>query len=449
MARFNTYYTSLEKKLCSMKSCKAVSKVLEQDNLHDLQSIDVLKMLAHKHAIAIYDTGLGKTFLASAIMKMLHNKEHKSKFIMFVTKNQLLQTPYKIKRLTNFDVICTDGTKDSIQNFIGKAMDCDVTLVTYSCLASQAFLDFFFEHRNDYNCIIVDEAHKLNNFVTADVGAKLYEIIKKFEYAYALTATPITTDIEQLARLASIFDSETYHDYHGLQMAFKYNFYRISDDPCFFVSRNADAFGRVTAPHGIIVWTDPMPFQIDAEYSELSDLCKGEGATEQAEALAQLIQFNKSNGNERGLVYINRHKVREWVLPFLDEAGITYRCINGKTPNDERQKTLKEFNEEKTVDVVITSVTEALDLDCDYVIFYEFTANIKQMIGRAQRGFTDKDLFVFYIITDKTKEVDYFYNNVYKRCEIASYVLRKDYSEVLDELLEHLTHPEQYVYKGW
>ena len=452
MARFNTYYTSLEKKLCSMKSCKAVSKVLEQDNLHDLQSIDVLKMLAHKHAIAIYDTGLGKTFLASAIMKMLHNKEHKSKFIMFVTKNQLLQTPYKIKRLTNFDVICTDGTKDSIQNFIGKAMDYDVTLATYSCLASQAFMDFFFEHRNDYNCIIVDEAHKLNNFVTADVGAKLYEIIKKFEYAYALTATPITTDIEQLARLASIFDSETYHDYHGLQMAFKYNSYRISDDPCFFVSRNADAFGRVTAPHGIIVWTDPMPFQIDAEYSELSDLCKGEGATEQAEALAQLIQFNKSNGNERGLVYINRHKVREWVLPFLDEAGITYRCINGKTPNDERQKTLKEFNEEKTVDVVITSVTEALDLDCDYVIFYEFTANIKQMIGRAQRGFTDKDLFVFYIITDKTKEVDYFYNNVYKRCEIASYVLRKDYSEVLDledELLEHLTHPEQYVYKGW
>ena len=131
---------------------------------------------------------------------------------MFVTKNQLFQTPHKIKRLTNFDVIGTDGTKDSIQNFIGKAMDYDVTLATYSCLASQTFMDFFFEHRNDYNCIIVDEAHKLNNFVTADVGAKLYEIIKKFEYAYALTATPITTDIEQLARLASIFDSETYHD---------------------------------------------------------------------------------------------------------------------------------------------------------------------------------------------------------------------------------------------
>lgn len=328
-------------------------------------------------------------------------------------------------------------------------MDYDVTLATYSCLASQTFMDFFFEHRNDYNCVIVDEAHKLNNFVTADVGAKLYEIIKKFEYAYALTATPITTDIEQLARLASIFDSETYHDYHALQMSFQYNYYGISDDPCFFVSRNAAAFGRVTAPKGIIVWIDPMPYQIEAEYSELSDLCKGEGATEQAEALAQLIQFNQG---KRGLVYINRHKVREWVLPFLDKAGISYRCINGRTPNDEREEILKEFNEDKSVDIIITSVTEALDLDCDYVIFYEFTSNIKQMIGRAQRGFTDKNLFVFYMITDKTKEVDYFYNNIYKHCEVASYVLRKDYSEVLDledELLEHLTHPEQYVYWGW
>lgn len=38
-----------------------------------------------------------------------------------------------------------------------------------------------------------------------------------------------------------------------------------------------------------------MPYQIEAEYSELSDLCKGEGATEQAEALAQLINLTKES----------------------------------------------------------------------------------------------------------------------------------------------------------
>lgn len=447
--KFNPEYSSLEKKLCRMESCKAVSKILEQEHLHNLQSIDVLKMLAHKHALAIYDTGLGKTFLASAIMKMLYNRNHKSKIIMFITKNQLLQTPQKIEKLTKLKVIGTDGTAESVENFINKTLDYDVSLATYSCLESRKFLDFFYKYRKHYNCIIVDEAHKLNNFVSADIGAKLEAIIEQFEYAYGLTATPITTDIEQLARLSAVFDNKTYHDYHALQMAFKYSSYQIEDDPCFYVSRNADAFGRVTAPKGIIVWIDPMPYQIDAEFGQLADLCKGNGATEQAESLAELVQFNK---DKHGLVYIKHHSVREWVLPFLDKAGVTYRCINGRTSHDERKRFLKEFNEDKSIDIIITSVTEALDLDCDYVIFYEFTSDVKQMIGRAQRGFTDKNLFVFYMITKKTKEVDYFYNNVFKRCEVASYVLKKDYSEVLSlegELLDNLTHPEQYIYKGW
>lgn len=442
-------YSSLEKELCKLKSCKAVSSILEDSNLHDLQSIDILKMLAHKHAIAIYDTGLGKTFLASAIMKMLHNKNSKSKFIMFITKNQLLQTPQKIKALTGLDVIGTDGTQEMINNFVKQALDHDVCLVTYSCLDNRTFLDFFYYNKEKYNCIFVDEAHKLNNFVGADSATKLFSIVKNFEYAYALTATPIITDIEQLARLAAIFDSKTYADYHKLHMEIKYRSFKLESDPCFFISRNAISFGRVTAPIGIIVWIDPMPHQECASYLELFDVCKGEGAVEQATSLAQLIKFNE---DKRGLVYINRHSIREYVLPFLEESGIRYRCINGKTTHKERERILEEFNKEKTVDVIITSVTEALDLDCDYVIFYEFTVEIKQMIGRAQRGFTDKNLFVFYMITDKTKEVDYFYNNIFKRCEVAAHVLNKDYSEVLsleDELVEHLTHPEDYIYKGW
>ena len=50
MSRFKTNYTDLERKLCGMESCKAVSKVLEQDNLHDLQSIKNARTQArHSH----------------------------------------------------------------------------------------------------------------------------------------------------------------------------------------------------------------------------------------------------------------------------------------------------------------------------------------------------------------------------------------------------------------
>lgn len=445
---FRPVYSELEKKLCRLQSYKAISGILENDILHDLQSIDILKMIAHKKAIVLYDTGLGKTYLASTVIKMLHNRNPKMKFIMFVTKNQLLQTPQKIKKLTGLSVMSTDGEYDSVNSFINIALGYTVNLVTYSCLENQTFLDFLYENKNRYDCIFIDEAHKLNNFVKATTANIIYSMVKNFEYRYALTATPITTNLEQLARLASIFDYDTYHDYHKLELALKYKSYSMDDDPCFFINRCAKDFGRVTPPKGIIVWIDPMDYQREDDKTDIFKLCKGEGAEEQATDLAQLIKFNDG---KRGLVYINRHATREWVLPYLDKYGITYRCINGKTSEKDRKHILKEFNENKSIDVIITSVTEALDLDCEYVIFYEFTVDIKQMIGRAQRGFADKKLFVFYMITRYTREVDYFYNNIFKRCELAAHVLHKDYSEITDledELLENLTCPVQFQYCG-
>lgn len=129
---------------------------------------------------------------------------------------------------------------------------------------------------------------------------------------------------------------------------------------------------------------------------------------------------------------MNQHSIRNWILPFLDKEGIKYSCINGNTPGDERQRIMKQFNEEKSLDVIITSVTTAIDLDCDYVIFYEFTVNVKQMIGRAHRGLGDKDLDIVYIITEDSDEVDYFMNNIWARCEMIRDVLGQDYSEMED-----------------
>lgn len=422
----------LEKELIRMGSCDAVSEILAQQRLHGLQGLDVLKMLARKRAIALYDTGLGKTFLAAAIIKMLHYREPTFRFIMFVTKNQLIQTPKKLKDLTGLTLASTDGTFNSIKRLKEEFSGVSIVLATYSCLESRNFMDFFYEKRDKFGCLFVDEAHKLNNFVGAATAASMQAIVKKFEYAFALTATPITTDVEQLARLASMFDPESYGDAHRLATRISSGSFSLGEDPCFFVLRSAKEFGRETPPKGVIFWLD------STEEQDRVAEWKGDGAITQAKSLAQLIQFNQG---KRGLVYIRRHKVREWVIPFLEKAGIRYACINGRTKQQERVAIVRAFNEEKSLDVVITSVTEAIDLDCDFVIFYEFTADIKQMIGRAQRGFRDKDLFVFYMITDGTPEVSYFYHNVFERCELAAHVLKKDYSEVLfleDELLEHL-----------
>ena len=139
---------------------------------------------------------------------------------------------------------------------------------------------------------------------------------------------------------------------------------------------------------------------------------------------------------ERGLVYINQHVIREWVLRFLDNAGIRYGCINGKTSKLEDEEVMDKFNNKKDLDVVITSVTEAIDLDCDWVMFYEYTVNVAQMIGRASRGLKDKTLKVYFMITEDTGELRYFYDNIYSVSEVIQKVVGKRYDAVFDVKLK-------------
>ena len=159
------------------------------------------------------------------------------------------------------------------------------------------------------------------------------------------------------------------------------------------------------------------------------ELCKGDGAIPQVRKLVEVI---KDREGKRGLVYVNQHSVRQWILPFLDEAGIKYACVNGNTKMKERAEIMRQFNEEKSLDVVVTSVTTALDLDCDFVVFYEFTVEVKQMIGRAHRGLGNKDLDVIFIITTDTCEIDYFYDNIFSISMEVKSLLHQDFSELED-----------------
>ena len=55
--------------------------------------------------------------------------------------------------------------------------------------------------------------------------------------------------------------------------------------------------------------------------------------------------------------------------PFSGKSGIRYGCINGCTKRSEDRETMQRFNKDRELDVVITSITEAIDLDCDWVMF--------------------------------------------------------------------------------
>lgn len=431
-----TQYDDVEKQLMTMNSFEAIKYVLNDTELHDIQCIDIMKMLYEKRCLVLYDTGLGKTLLASALIKLLCNEDPTRRFIMFVKKDQLIQTPRKMNTFLGKTILSTSAEAKSIADVLQSGLDsATVLMLTHTCLFNEQIMSELFQYKDKFCGIIIDEAHELNNFNRTASGGMLEAVCSSFEYCIGLTATPITTSILQLAKLAHMISPIRYPDYNKLKQKLKNGYFDIKYDPMFFISREGADFGSKRDYRGKIVKVAAQPEQQrECGGEELMQLCKGPGAVNQAQALVKLI---KERGNQRGLVFVNQHVVREWILPFLDEAGINYDCINGNTKQSERERIMREFNDDQSLSVVITSVTTAIDLDCDYVVFYEFTSKLKQMIGRAHRGLGDKTLDVLFMLTEDSSEVDYFYSNVILKSQLAKEILHKDYSEV-DDAYEQL-----------
>lgn len=424
-------YDSVENELCSRNSFDAIKYVLHGIELHDIQCIDVMKMLYAKRAIAIYDTGLGKTLLVSALIKLLCNEDPSRRFIMFVKKDQLIQTPKKMQSYLGKTILTSSAEAKSLAEVFDAGLDSvNVLMLTHTCLQNQAVMSELFKYKDKFCGLIIDEAHELNNFNRTESGGMLEAMCNSFEYCIALTATPITTNALQCAKLAHMVDSKRYPNYAKLKKSLVNGSFDIRQDPIFFISREGSDFGSIRKYHGKIAWVNPQHEQLqECGGSELMLLCKGPGAENQAKKLVEIVQ---EHHGKRGLIYVNQHAVREWVLPFLNDAGIHYDCINGYTKAEERARIMDEFNVNKSLDVVITSVTTAIDLDCDYVVFYEFTPMIKQMIGRAHRGLSDKELDVIFVLTKDTCELDYFAEHVIANSMLARDILHKNYSEIED-----------------
>lgn len=422
---------SIGQSLVKMKSYNALEGILAEGKLIKYQAVDVLSMLYRKKSIVMYDTGMGKTYLAAGIIRCLLNQDKNRKFLMIVKHKQLSSTPEKLRRAAGCNVLATAADEASVRKNVlsGEYKKYCVFMITNDCLNNNKVMSELFRSRNDYCAVIIDEAHNLNNSSGSSSAEMLSAICNGVEYCFALTATPIVSDKIQLARLACIVDPSKYKNPKRVANDLTTGRLTLHDDPFFFISRSRKDFGVSVEIHGYVLFVRPQKNQLAASGSDLFQICKGDGAENQ---VSRLVDFIKERNGKKGLVYINQHSIRRWVLPKLDEAGIRYACINGHTNADADKAVLMQFNNTNSLDIVITSITESIDLDCDWVLFYEFTLNIAQMIGRAYRGFSNKVLDVYFMITEGTGEMEYFINNVYRRAEVIQSIIGKKYDAVFD-----------------
>lgn len=418
----NFRYKGLLDDIGELKSYEALSEIT-YPTLRDYQAIDLLHILAVKSFICMYDTGLGKTYVAGGFFKALKNAKIGDKFLAITTNSNISSFCKEITKCTGLRCAYYTEGLSRILNPIDVDSN-DVIVLTHGCLNVVEHMTMLTTVINQFSAIVVDELHLVSNFNESKRGYMMKAILSRFEYKLGLTATPITTDEEQLAKALHLINPIMVPDWKVLTKDLKDYGSGVIDSHLrdLFVVRQRD-YNR---HRGYLVEIEPLPHQVEAVGEELFYITKGQGAYNSFE---KVFDIHQSLEDKRGLIYSNLTLVQNALYEYLVSMGVKTIVINGKMTRQEKDRRAEAYRNGE-YDIVITNITEAIDLTSDYVVFYEFTSHVKQLIGRAERTLDSKELPIYFLIVKDTGEFDYFLRNVYNRCQMVEDLLNFDLKEV-------------------
>lgn len=399
-----------------------IQNILPDVEMPLFQNIGIREVLVNKQMLLGFDTGTGKTFTYAGIVRALLNAKPEGKHLLVIINNSITQVPNDVRNLVEVATEAFDGTEETAGRlrFFWKR-------TSIFCLTLEAFqrldvIEFLYKRLPEIDSLVIDEAHHCSNWNVSDTAFMIRALAKWIPYVVELSATPMTRESKQYYRLMNLLNrnisphrDETYLDHYVDR----------------YMAVNRDDYGIKGNYISTLVTVEPTTEQMGQQHGIVFKKIKGIGATNQVKALVETVQTRLKAG-KRCIVYVHYHKTRHWVEQNFKEQGIAYTSLHGKiTYRTEREAILDKFRNQE-VDVLITSVTESLNIEADAVIFYEFTTAVKQVIGRAHRGLQGKELEVVFIITRNTDEVEYFLKYIYERSLTIQRLLQKDYSELIN-----------------
>lgn len=417
------------KKILSLKSVQALKYILNDIVLEDFQVIDCLAAVTNERCLLGEDTGLGKTIIASGIMRMLINENPNRKFIFVCKTHQFIQTPKKIENATGLDVIAISSKQEDIDVKLktGDFLNYNILILAEEVFDNPVVNEILLAARYYYCGIFVDEIHTMCNYNESTRAHIIRCMMKYFKFAYGMSATPMTSNLDQYSRILNILEPELFPKYKYTTQDLRSGLLDIENKyPGLYIRRTRRDLGIPNNYQNHIHLVDAMPHQIGVDGKDLFQICKGEGADTQVNKLIEILK----SAHGKGIVFIRHHKVREFVSKRLLLAGIEHECIHGKTSRERRQDIMSKYNNGE-MNLVITSITSSLDLDGDYLVLYEYTCELRQILGRLERGLIPKMVDIHYIFTKDTGEIKYFVDNIYNRSLLLQSILRRDYGMIL------------------
>jgi SNF2 family DNA or RNA helicase len=430
-------------------------------------------------AILADEVGLGKTIEAGLILKEYMIRGLVKKVLILVPASLVTQWASELN--SKFHIPAVAQRKSYVWE------QCDVVISSIDTAKRNPHRDIIYNQ--DYDLVIIDEAHKLKNNKT-----KNYEFVQnlKKKFCLLLTATPIQNRISEIFNLVSLLKPGHLGSENDFYNKYKKDSRSIDDDEHLKELVNKVMIRNRRADTGI-EWTkrivETIAIDFSAEEKELYDAVRslrGTGTsrmfsvitlereacssreavfytlknmlnkhedpkpsfTEQVQQLIQLVEKVQSNAkaekalelireiDDKAIIFTEYRATQLYLQWFLKQHGITSVPFRGGFKRGKKDWMRELFKNNAQVLIATEAGGEGINLQfCHHIINFDLPWNpmrLEQRIGRIHRLGQEKDVKIYNFAIKGTVE-EHVLKLLYEKIHLFEKVIGE-----LDDILTQL-----------
>ncbi|WP_179860725.1 DEAD/DEAH box helicase [Sporosarcina koreensis] len=310
--------------------------------------------------------------------------------------------------------------------------------------------------RQEFDLVIIDEAHKLKNPKT-----KNYEFVQqmKKKFCLLLTATPIQNDVFELFNLISLLKPGHLGNLETFQSVFSASKHHVEEDeflreliqqvmvrnvrgdtgiewtdrharivPIGFSQEERDVYDRVSklpvadsftlltlqrelcsSPLAAVLTLEKIAKEtadtaLRREMEQLLLQLTRTGIHSKAEKTAELIRL----ADDKVIVFTEYRATQVYLQAYLHKQGVSSVLFNGKFSKNKREWMKQLFQQKAQVLIATESGSEGLNLQfCHHVVNYDLPWNpmkLEQRIGRVHRLGQEQDVHIYNLAVEDSVE---------------------------------------------
>ncbi len=452
---------------------------------HQIETAKNVLFNMHGRAILADEVGLGKTIEAGLIMKEYMVRGLAKKVLILVPSSLVMQWTRELNQ--KFGIPATAQKKE----YMWKQYD--VLVASIDTAKREPHRKHVLEQ--EYDMLIIDEAHKLKNKKT-----KNYQFVKeiKKKYCLLLTATPIQNNLDELYNLITLLKpghlghagefqenyvdgkrqsknplqlrhrlkkvmvrnsrkdggiSFTHRHVHTVPLTLSDDERELYDGVTRFVKdeyarsgkRGQNAFALITLQREVCSSRDAAFFTLANMYNraraespvrraieDLLPLLKKIDTHSKADKTIELI----NQINDKVIIFTEYRATQEFLQNYLAQNGITSVLFRGGFKRGKKDWMIELFQNRAQVLIATEAGGEGINLQfCNRIINYDMPWNpmrVEQRIGRVHRLGQTRDVHIYNLSTQDTIE-QHILKLLYEKIELFEMVIGE-----LDTILERL-----------